>query len=167
MENLKDLTKEEKINMLRQYMKGENLDNDVAFNVFLLICPAKNFKDDFFNHEKVMYSSLVEFVTIVATLKQEMIEFCGNLLGIYEACFRYCVPITINNEEVNVPEHFVKIFALLDFQRIAKLYDTYEVKPDKTKYTNAHAVIYPILRQFSFYMDVINRGDFNNDGSNN
>ena len=160
MENLKELTKEEKIDLLRQYMNGEINDDDIAFNVFLLICPAKNFNDDFFNHEKVIYSSLVEFITIVSALKPNMIDFCGKLLGIYEACFRYCVPVTINNEENNIPEHFIKIFMLLDFQRIAKLYEIYEVIPDKAKYTNANLVMYPLLRQFGFYMDVINRGEF-------
>lgn len=164
MENIKQLTKEEKIEKLHAYMSGEILDNDLAFNVFLLICPAKNFNTDFFKHEKVIYESVIEFVSIVGILKQDIITFCGHLLGIYEACFRYCVPVTIDKNEVNVPEYFLKIFALLDFQRLAKLYDRYDVIPETNKYTNAYKVIYPFMRQFMFYENLMSEGGFG-DGS--
>ena len=48
MENIKSLTREEKIEKLRSFMQGNDLDDDLALNVFLLICPAKNFNSDFF-----------------------------------------------------------------------------------------------------------------------
>lgn len=164
MENIKQLTKEEKIEKLRAYMSGEILDDDLAFNVFLLICPAKNFSADFFSHEKVMYSSLIEFISIVGALKPDMIDFVGHLLGVYEACFRYCVPVKLDNQDINIPEKYLKIFALLDFQRIAKLYDSYTVIPETNKYTDAYKVIYPFLRQFSFYESIMTEGGFG-DGS--
>ena len=164
MENIKSLTKEEKIEKLRSFMQGNDLDDDLALNVFLLICPAKNFNSDFFEHEKIMYGSLIEFVTITGILKQDMIAFCGHLLGIYEACFRHCVPVTVDKRETNVPEQFLKIFALLDFQRIAKLYEKYEVIPETNKYTNAYKVIYPFIKQFDFYENLMSEGGFG-DGS--
>jgi len=166
MENLKELTKDEKIEKLKSYMNGECLDDILAFNVFLLICPAKNFKEDFFAHEKVMYSSLIEYVSIIGSLKAKMIEFCGNLLGIYEACFKHCIPVKIENQETLVPEQYIKIFSMLDLQRIAKLYENYEPIKDENKYTDAYKVLYPIMKQFVYYIDIINEGGFG-DGSGN
>ena len=150
MENIKSLTREEKIEKLRSFMQGNDLDDDLALNVFLLICPAKNFNSDFFEHEKIMYGSLIEFVTITGALKQDMIAFC--------------VPVTVDKRETNVPEQFLKIFALLDFQRIAKLYEKYEVIPETNKYTNAYKVIYPFIKQFDFYENLMSEGGFG-DGS--
>lgn len=164
MENIKQLTKEEKIEKIRAYMKGEDLDNDLAFNVFLLICPPKNFKNDFFEHEKVMYSSVIEICSITGILKQDMIDFCSQLLGIYEACFRHCVPVKIEKQETTIPEEYLKIFALLDFQRIAKLYEKYQAAEVKHKYTDAYKVIYPLARQFVFYENIMSEGGFG-DGS--
>lgn len=160
MENIKQLTKDEKIEKLRAYMKGEILDNDLAFNVFLLLCPPKNFGQDFFEHEKVMYSSIIEICSITGLLKQDMIDFCSQLLGIYEACFRYCVPIKTEKQETNVPEQYLKIFALLDFQRIAKLYEKYEAANINCKYGDAYKVIYPFMRQFNFYEDLMCESGF-------
>lgn len=164
MENIKQLTKDEKIEKLRAYMKGKDLDNDLAFNVFLLLCPPKNFKSDFFEHEKVMYSSIIEICSITGIMKQDMIDFCSQLLGIYEACFRYCVPIKVDKQDILVSEQYLKIFALLDFQRIAKLYEKYEPADIKYKYGNAYKVIYPFMRQFNFYEDLMGNGGFG-DGS--
>ena len=110
MENIKQLTKEEKIEKIHAYMKGEDLDNDLAFNVFLLICPPKNFKKDFFDHEKVMYSSVIEICSITGILKQDMIDFCSQLLGIYDACFRHCVPVKIEKQETTIPEEYMMDF---------------------------------------------------------
>ena len=49
-------------------------------------------------------------------------------------------------------------------QRIAKLYEKYEVIPETNKYTNAYKVIYPFMRQFMFYENLMSEGGFG-DGS--
>ena len=58
----------------------------------------------------------------------------------------------------------IRLLFLLDFQRIAKLYEKYEVIPETNKYTNAYKVIYPFIKQFDFYENLMSEGGFG-DGS--
>lgn len=168
MTNFKELSEDEKINNLKTYLLAnseETVNDTLAFNVFLLLCPPLNFKADFFAHEKVMFSSLVEFITIAKKLQEEIKTFAGELLGIYESCFKHCVSITTDKKEVNVPEKYLKILILLDFQKIDKLYNKYTSINNNERYTDSYKVIYSFLRQFNFYMDVMNEGGFG-DASN-
>ena len=165
MTNLKELSTEEKVEKLLAYLRGEEITTELAFNVFLQLIPPVNYRNDFFEHEAVMYSNVIEFVKIAGKIKKEIIEFAGHLLGMYEACFKHCVPITTDKKEVNVPDHFLRVFALLDFQKIDKLYEKYEAYPNNYKYTNSYKVMYGFLQKFDFYINIMSEGGFGDDKS--
>lgn len=163
MTNFKELSEEEKANNLKKYLLAEldeTVDDTLAFNVFLLLCPPFNFKPDFFAHKKVIFSSLVEFVTISKKLREEINIFASELLGVYESCFKHCVSIIADKKETHVPEKYFKVLALLDFQKIDKLYTKYTSINNNERYTDSYKVMFPFLRQFNFYIDVMNEGGF-------
>lgn len=163
MTNFKELSEDDKINYLKTYLQAgpeEIVDDTVAFNVFLLLCPPLNFKSDFFAHEKVIFSSLVEFITLAKKLQEELGVFASELLGVYESCFKHCVSVTVDKKEVHVPEKYLKVLMLLDFQKIDKLYSKYTSINNNEKYTDSYKVIYSFLGQFNFYMNVMSEGGF-------
>lgn len=121
--NIKNKTIEEKIDVLRNYLSDNNSDDKLlALNIFLLIKKNNNFEKDFFEHEDVIFSNIVEYIDIADALSDELNEVIQNIIAIYLSCITNCSVLNLNYDtQVSIPIVYLHILYMMDFFTLSRL----------------------------------------------
>ena len=154
MENIKQKSTEEKIELLRDYMNGKNTDNVLTVNLYSMIVPNKSFSDDYFEDQNILFSNIEEFLDIKITIKEELNNFISKLLGIYIACIKHC-SVILTNDDKNIPEQYFKLLCMLDITLLSNLMEKNNPAEDDTHYKESFGLIKRYSEQFCIYSSLI------------
>ena len=153
---LKNDTTDNKIKCIRDFINSENTEmNDIlAFTIYLLIKGKHTFSEDFFNNDKVIFNDIMEFIDIKEAVGEDLKNFCEKLLGIYFACIKFCTV----NEEIpvdKIPTNIKSVLLFLDFQTLSNLQKLYIPKENNIQYQDALDVLYALSSQLYMYVNLL------------
>lgn len=152
-ENLKALTVEEKIKILKEYLNNENDESKIlALNVYTLIKEGNTFSDDFFESPDIMFSDIMNFLAIKKALTVELKQFRKRLIEIYVACLKHCT-LKKDRVEKQTPIIYRYCLYLSDFQTLAKLWVKCEndIELDNTDYIDSFTIINSLAKKINIY----------------
>lgn len=125
---LKQKTKEEKIEALRKYLANEDTEDiELALNIFNLVKRGNAFDNSFFEHESIIFNDILEFVDIKNALTPELTAFCKKLLVIFYNIIYRCNDFEKTNETKPIPNIYRYALYQMDFLTLSQLAMEYKI----------------------------------------
>lgn len=146
---LKNKSLEEKIEALKAYLADENNEDIIlALNLYNLIKYDNSWDESFFQHENIIFNSILEFIQIKNALKNELNTFCLKLLNIYYSCIYNCGNLIVDEDAKPIPALYKHILLQGDFIFMSKLANDYKFTSfDNTVYSNAMSILIPMINK--------------------
>lgn len=126
---LKDLTSEEKAELLKYSIKEELCITNTIETLVLLINSSNNYNPEFFNAPDVLFSSVVDYLDVCDLLEEDITHVREKVgyyfLGVMKSYVNH--PRFMMNESSNyetMPEMYECILILLDFFNISFILNT-------------------------------------------
>lgn len=133
---LKNKSIEDKIEVIKQYLNDENNEDiSLSLNLFNLLKYGNNWDESFFQHEEILFNSILEFIQIKNAVKPQLDIFCDKLLNIYYNCIYNCSKIVTEEEVHPIPVIYRNILLQGDFLFMSNLANDY-------KFTSFKEVVY-------------------------
>lgn len=133
---LKNKSTEDKIEVIKQYLNDENNEDiSLSLNLFNLLKYGNNWDESFFQHEEILFNSILEFIQIKNAVKPQLDIFCNKLLNIYYNCVYNCGKIVTEEEVHPIPVIYRNILLQGDFLFMSNLANDY-------KFTSFEEVVY-------------------------
>ena len=154
MENIKHLSFDEKVLLLKDYFNGKTVSNELGVNVYSLIAPNKFFSDDYFSNDNIIFSDIMEFLDIKMALADDLNKFISKLLGIYLSCYKHCSVID-SEENVKIDQQYLILLCMLDITTMSKLMDKHTPDEDNNYYAEAFGIVKHYSEQFSLYSSMV------------
>ena len=133
---LKNKSTEDKIEAIKQYLNDENNEDiSLSLNLFNLLKYGNNWDESFFQHEEILFNSILEFIQIKNAVKPQLDIFCNKLLNIYYNCIYNCSKIVTEEEVQPIPVIYRNILLQGDFLFMSNLANDY-------KFTSFKEVVY-------------------------
>lgn len=157
IKTLKHRPIEERIEFIRKGLQDINSDNqELAFNLYLLIKGNNNFPDEFFASERVIVNDLMDTIDIMGKNEVAINELKTKLVGIYLSSIKNCGMIT-SQKTTPIPTLYRNILYLLDFTTMSALIDETKTTEftDKTFYSDGFSVISVMASKMSMFANLL------------
>ena len=128
---------------------SELIDPTMILNILNLIKIYNTLSDDFFNHERVYFKSLTDFLDIKITIKKDLKEFTKKIGIRFYSLVKSCNKIQDNSTAQNLENIYNMIFSSIDFMTLCGiLSNTNDFSTDECYVIkNAHTILYNLIEK--------------------